>query len=130
MKTLVISLVAVLALSGCAQLKSWVPSFWDDNQSRAIIDVRQAVVEIDCGQPQLAQAGRLAQRLQWFELYSESKGWRQADVLRVIKPMQQTVAEWQTRSQQAEPSKTYCEIKKKLLTHQSQRAAEAVLGRF
>jgi hypothetical protein len=130
MKTLAITIVAALALSGCAQLKSWVPSFWDDNQSRAIIDVRQAVAEIDCGQPQLVQAQRLTQRLQWFELYSESKGWRQADVLRVIKPMQQTASDWQTRSREAEPSKTYCEIKKKLLVHQSSRAAEAVLGRF
>ncbi len=68
--------------------------------------------------------------LRWFELYSESKGWRQADVLRIIKPMQETVEDWYRRSLDAQGTKGYCEIKKKILQQQSERAAQAVLGRF
>ncbi len=129
MKILIAVIVSV-ALSGCSTVKSWIPSFWDDNQSAKIVDVRLAVDRIDCSQPQLAQAQRVRDDLRWFELYSQSKGWRQADVLRIIKPMQATVEDWYRRSLDAQGSKGYCEIKKKILQQQSERAAQAVLGRF
>jgi hypothetical protein len=127
---ILIAVIVSLALSGCASVKSWIPSFWDDNQSAKIVDVRLAVDRIDCSQPQLAQAQRVRDDLRWFELYSQSKGWRQADVLRIIKPMQETVEDWYRRSLDAQGSKGYCEIKKKILQQQSERAAQAVLGRF
>jgi len=92
--------------------------------------VRLAVDRIDCGRDQLAQAQRVRDDLRWFELYSQSKGWRQADVLRIIKPMQETVEDWYKRSLDGQGSKGYCEIKKKILQSQSERAAQAVLGRF
>ncbi len=127
---ILIAVILSVALSGCSTVKSWIPSFWDDNQSAKIVDVRLAVDRIDCSQPQLAQAQRVRDDLRWFELYSESKGWRQADVLRIIKPMQATVEDWYRRSLDAQGSKGYCEIKKKILQQQSERAAQAVLGRF
>jgi hypothetical protein len=127
---ILIAVILSVALSGCASVKSWIPSFWDDNQSAKIVDVRLAVDRIDCSQPQLAQAQRVRDDLRWFELYSDSKGWRQADVLRIIKPMQETVEDWYRRSLDAQGTKGYCEIKKKILQQQSERAAQAVLGRF
>ncbi len=127
---ILIAVILSVALSGCSTVKSWIPSFWDDNQSAKIVDVRLAVDRIDCSQPQLAQAQRVRDDLRWFELYSESKGWRQADVLRIIKPMQETVEDWYRRSLDAQGTKGYCEIKKKILQQQSERAAQAVLGRF
>ena len=129
MKKLV-ALSLVVLLTGCASVKSWVPSFWDDSQSAKIVDVRQKVENLDCSKEHLPQVAAIRSDLQWFQLYSESKGWRQADVLRVIQPMQETVEDMYKRSQTAQGSKVYCEIKKKVMQQQTKRAAEAVLGRF
>jgi len=125
MKSIVLSLL--LLLTGCASVQNWIPSFWDDNQSRSIIDVRSSVESIDCEQPQAAQVKSIARELKWFSLYSQSKGTLQQDVVRVVEPMTKTVAEWQQRG---EGSKAYCGAKKKILQQQSQRAAAVILGRW
>lgn len=119
-----------LVLSGCNSISSFVPSFWDDNQSRSIITARQLVVNIDCGQPQAPQAVAIKAELQWFDLYSESKGQAQADVRELIAPWYQTVSEWADRATKEEPSSGYCKLKKGILTTQAEKASKAVLGRF
>jgi len=129
MKTLVVVALAI-SISGCASVKSLIPSFWDDNQSARIVDVRQNVEQLDCNQDQLDQINKIRNDLQWFELYSESKGWRQADVLRVISPMQETVEDMYKRAQTQQGSRVYCELKKRVMQEQAKKAAEAVLGRF
>jgi hypothetical protein len=131
-KSIAIAVVA-LSLSGCSTMstvKGWIPSFWDDNQSAKIVDVRMSVEKLDCTQDQLPQVSKIRDDLKWFELYSQSKGWRQADVLRVIKPMQETVDDMYKRAKEQQGSKMYCELKKKVMQSQSERAAKAVLGRF
>jgi hypothetical protein len=107
-----------------------IPSFWDDNQSAKIVDVRLKTDMINCEQAQLPQAQQLQADLRWFELYSESKGRRQQDVQKIIAPMQESVADWVKRSTEGQGSKGYCEIKKKLLQTQAKSAASAILGRF
>lgn len=129
MRIIAVALLS-LSLTGCATVKDWIPSFWDDNQSAKIVDVRHKVENLDCSKEQLPQITAIRSDLQWFQLYSESKGWRQADVLRVIKPMQETVEDMYKRSQTGPGSKVYCDLKKKVMQQQSKRAAEAVLGRF
>jgi len=126
MKTLAIIIMA-LTVSGCATVQNWLPSFWDDNQSRIIVDARLLIEQIDCGQPQTAQVLRVDQELRRFQLYSQAKGHLQKDVLRVIEPMKTSTEEWVKRG---EGSKTYCEIKKKLLTQQADRASSVILGRW
>jgi hypothetical protein len=123
-------IVVALVLSGCAHVQSWVPSFWDDNQSARIVDVRLAVDRLDCSQPQLAQISVIRDDLRWFELYSTSKGQLQKDVIRLITPMQQTVEDMYQRNTGGSASKTYCELKKQIMTQQAERAAAAVLGRW
>jgi hypothetical protein len=122
----------LLALQGCAgfNIYSVIPSFWDDNQSARIIDVRQMVDSIDCAQPVLAQAQAVSRELGWFELYSESKGKSQQDVLALTAPMQASVNDLIKRAQAGPVNKTYCEIKRKILQEQARAAASAVLGRF
>ena len=120
-------LFSLMVLQGCAQIQSWVPSFWDDNQSARIIDVRSRVESINCAETQRPQVDAVARELRWFEMYSQAKGTLQKDVLRVIEPMQSTVKEWRDRG---EGSKTYCELKKKLLTQQGERASRVILGRW
>lgn len=124
----------VLALSGCAILDrgvAMIPSFWDDNQSAKIVDIRQSIAQITC-EPgtQLGDANQLLMEIQWFKLYSESKGSRQKDVLAIIAPMEETVQDWFKRSQTKEGSRAYCKSKQIILTQQSRRAAESILGRF
>ena len=129
-KNLCLIAVVSVSLTGCGSLYKYIPSFWDDNQSAKIVDVRASVDRLDCSQDQLPQVSRIRDDLRWFELYSESKGWRQADVLRVIAPMKETVEDMYKRSQGTQGSKIYCELKKKVMQQQAARAAEAVLGRF
>ena len=121
---------ALSLLSGCASVKEWVPSFNDPNQSARIVDVRLSVARLDCTQPQLIQVTRIRDDLEWFELYSESKGWRQADVRRVIAPMRETVEDMWARVSVKDGSKTYCEMKKTVMKEQAARAAAVILGRF
>ena len=117
----------IVVLSGCATVQNWMPSFWDDNQSAYITDARLSVERINCAEPQTVQVQRLREDLRRFELYSEAKGSLQKDVIRVIEPMQSTVKEWAERG---EGSKTYCEIKKRVLAQQGERAAKVILGRW
>jgi hypothetical protein len=130
MKKLIAITAISLTLTGCSTVKGWIPSFWDDNQSAKIVDVRVSVDKLDCEKDQLAQVAKIRDDLKWFEMYSQSKGWRQADVLRIISPMQETVEDMYKRSQNQQGSKIYCELKKKVMQQQASRAAEAVLGRF
>lgn len=126
-----LAVALILCLTGCASIKEMIPSFQDPNQSAKIIDVRQSVAQLDCKQPHALQVKQIKDNLEWFELYSNSKGDRQKDVLRLIKPMQETVDDFYKRStSEKQGSDTYCEIKKKLMATQAERAASAVLGRF
>lgn len=129
MRTLILILAAA-TLAGCANMYKYIPSFWDDNQSRAITDVRLAVARLDCAEPHLAQAQQIKDRIDWFMLYSESKGRSQQDVIKLVEPMKATVDDFHKRSSEKQGSKTYCELKKKVMIEQAQRAAGSVLGRW
>ncbi len=124
------TVILAVTLSGCAAITSKIPSFSDPNQSARIIDVRQSVVQLDCKQPHAPQVKRIADNLQWFDLYSESKGLRQTDVRTLIGPMKETVDDFYKRSIEKEGSLAYCEAKKKIMSAQAEKAAAAVLSRF
>jgi len=121
---------AVVMLSGCSTIQNWIPSFWDDNQAAKITDVRLTVDRIDCSKDQLAQAVQLRDQLRWFELYSTSKGSLQKDVIKLVKPIQDTTEDWYKRSVDGQGSVGYCNIKKKILEQQTARAAKGILGRW
>jgi hypothetical protein len=122
----------LLLLQGCAGLTGLIPSFWDDNQSHRIISVRLDIERLDCKAQQKPQVERIRDDLTWFRLYSESKGGRQADVIALTKPMSETVEDWYKRvnTDGHKDNPIYCDLKKRVLTEQSARAAKAVLGRF
>lgn len=121
---------AVVMLSGCSTVQTWIPSFWDDNQSARITDIRLTVDRIDCDRPQLAQAIQLRDQLRWFELYSTSKGALQRDVLALVAPIQTTTEDWYKRSLDGQGTVGYCNIKKKILEQQTARAAKGIMGRW
>ena len=125
-----LGLLVVATMTGCANTYKYIPSFWDDNQSHYIIQVRLTVDRLDCEQPHAAQVGRIRDAVDTFMFYSESKGSLQKDVIRLVEPMKQTVDDFYKRSVTQQGSRTYCELKKKVLQEQSQRAAGSVLGRW
>lgn len=131
----VAAILAVLLLTGCAgtvdTVRSWVPSFWDDNQSQSIIDIRLSAQRIQCDSEQIElQVQAVRDHIDWFVLYSTAKGWQQADVLRLVDPISDTVAGLETRIQSGKFSAGYCKIKLKTLDLQTERAAATVLGRY
>ena len=127
MRTII--LISAILLTGCASISSVLPSFWDDNQSARITDVRLAVARVDCANA-LPGVSRVRDHIEWFRLYSASKGALQKDVLAVIAPMQETADDWYKRTLTGSPSKTYCELKKSVMQQQAERAASSVLGRW
>jgi hypothetical protein len=126
----ILLIASVVLLSGCASVQNWIPSFWDDNQSKKITDVRLTVDRIDCSKDQLPQAQQLRDQLRWFELYSTSKGSLQRDVIKLIAPIQETTEDWYKRSLDGQGSVGYCNIKKRILEQQTARAAKGILGRW
>ena len=131
MKKLII-LAAAFLVAGCAQITGLIPSFWDDNQSHKIVDLRLKIERLDCTQPQRAQVAGIRDDLEWFKLYSESKGRRQNDVVKLTEPMRATAEEWYQRVSAAgyKENPTYCQLKRQVMSAQAARAATAVLGRF
>lgn len=127
---LAISFVTLTGCSSMSGLVEMIPSFWDDNQSAVIVSVAQDIRNLDCTQPHAAQISPIQKRLEWFVIYSEAKGSRQNDVIKLVEPMQKTVNDFLKRSTEKEGSKAYCESKKRILTAQSTEAAKAVLYRF
>ena len=128
----ILAILSIVLLQGCAGLTGLIPSFWDDNQSAKIITVRLDIERLDCKAQQKPQVERIRDDLAWFRLYSESKGGRQADVIALTTPMTATVEDWHKRVtvEGHKDNAIYCDLKKRVLTEQSTRAAKAVLGRF
>jgi hypothetical protein len=126
------AILSIALLQGCAGLTGLIPSFWDDNQSSRIISVRLDIERVDCKTAQLPQVAKIRDDLAWFKLYSESKGGRQADVIALTTPMTATVEDWHKRvtTEGHKDNAIYCDLKKRVLQEQSQRAAKAILGRF
>ena len=124
------AVILAFVLTGCATVQSWIPSFWDANQSARITDVQLAVDRLDCAGDQLTQVSRIRDDLRWFELYSRSKGAVQQDVIRLIAPMQETVEDMYKRNTEGRGSKTYCELKRRIMQQQAQRAAAGIQGRW
>ena len=124
----IITLILTLSLIGCSTIKDKIPSFWDDNQSKAVIDIRQSVLDLDCKQPHAPQVAVIKKNVDWLIIYSQVKDTR--DVLRLVKPMNETVNDFYDRSMTKQGSEAYCNMKKKVLDVQSSTVAKAVIGRF
>ena len=126
------AILSFTLLSGCAGLTGLIPSFWDDNQSARIINIRLDIERVDCKTAQLPQVAKIRDDLAWFKLYSESKGGRQADVIALTTPITATVEDWHKRvsTEGHKDNAIYCDLKKRVLQEQSARAAKAILGRF
>jgi len=105
-----------------------IPSKWDDNQSRAAVDLQLSTRHLDCAGDQKAQLNVIASQVEWFDLYSQSKGTPDMQKLNAV--LATTVKEYQDRLDKGPVSAMYCDLKKKVLTQQADIIAHAVLFRF
>jgi len=130
MKRIIAVLVLAFAVSGCASITGLIPSFWDSNQSSRITDVELAVHRLDCAQPLTSQVAVIRDHLEWFVLYSKTRGSRNKDVIALVEPLRETTEDFYRRAQEGQASPAYCGIKQRIMTLQAHRAAQAIQGRF
>ena len=109
-------LIMVLLLSGC----SYIPSFYDDNESLLAVHVRYEVDRLDCDAPRV---GRIKGSVDKLYFYTESK--KSKDVRKLVHLMKET-----TDPMPEVMSTYFCTIKKKILEKQSRDMANAIMRRF
>jgi len=123
-----IAILTLVSLTGCASIMDKIPSRWDANQAKVVTDLRQSAANFDCKADQRAQLDIITKQIQWFELYSQSKGTK--DVAKLGDTIKTTVKEFDERLDKGPVSPIYCDLKKKLFVQQTDIMARAVQGRF
>ena len=109
-------LIMVLLVSGC----SYLPSFYDDNESLLAINVRYEVDRLDCNAPRVVRIKGSVDRLYF---YTESK--KSKDIFKLVQLMKKT-----TDPMPKLMSTSFCTIKKKILEKQSKDIANAIMRRY
>jgi uncharacterized protein YceK len=127
MKKLLV-LLAIISLAGCSSLLDKIPSRWDVNQSFIVTDIQQAARHIDCTADLAPQLTALFMRVEWYDLYANTKGTK--DMAELDHVMLATIKEFQDRVSAGPTSPMYCDMKKKVLVQQADIIAKAVQGRF
>ena len=127
MKRLLVVL-AFLSLTGCASVMEYIPSGWDVNQARVITDIQLQVRHFDCKAELAPQVDKLAQDVEWFDIYAKTKPTR--DIAKLTGTITDTVKELQDRVKAGPVSPLYCDLKKKIIQQQADILAKSVQGRF
>jgi len=126
-----ITAVALVVLSGCSTVQTvvdWIPSRWDGNQSSVVTDMQQMTRHIDCATDLKPQLHDLFLKVEWYDLYANTKGTH--DMAKLDQVMLTTIKEFQDRSEKGPISTMYCDMKKKVLIQQADIIAKTVQGRF
>jgi PBP1b-binding outer membrane lipoprotein LpoB len=127
MKKLLI-VCAFFALTGCASIMEMIPSGWDVNQAKVITDIQLQVRHFDCKADLAPQVNKLAQDVEWFDIYAKTKPTR--DIAKLTGTITDTVKELQDRVTKGPVSPLYCDLKKKIIQQQADILAKSVQGRF
>ena len=123
-----IAVLALVSLTGCASIMEMIPSGWDVNQAKVITDIQQQARHIDCKTDLAPQVNKLAQDVEWFDIYSQTKPTR--DINKLTGTIKDTVKELQERVAKGPVSPLYCDLKKKIIQQQADILAKSVQGRF
>jgi PBP1b-binding outer membrane lipoprotein LpoB len=123
-----IAVVAFLSLTGCASIMEMIPSGWDVNQARVITDIQLQVRHFDCKADLAPQVNKLAQDVEWFDIYAKTKPTR--DIAKLTGTITDTVNELKDRVAKGSVSPLYCDLKKKIIQQQADILAKSVQGRF
>jgi hypothetical protein len=127
MKRLLVVL-AFLSLTGCSTIMEYIPSSWDVNQAKVITDIQQQSRNFDCKADLVPQVKRLAQDVEWFDIYAKTKPTR--DIAKLTGTITTTVKEFQERVAKGPVSPLYCDLKMKVIRQQADILAGSVQGRF
>lgn len=127
MKRLLVVL-AFLSLTGCASIMEYIPSSWDVNQAKVITDIQLQVRHFDCKADLAPQVNKLAQDVEWFDIYAKTKPTR--DINKLTGTITETVKELQERVAKGPVSPLYCDLKLKIIQQQADILAKSVQGRF
>ena len=127
MKRLLV-VVVFLSLTGCASIMEIIPSGWDVNQAKVITDIQQQARHFDCKADLAPQVNKLAQDVEWFDIYAKTKPTR--DIAKLTGTITDTVKELQDRVAKGPVSPLYCDLKKKIIQQQADILAKSVQGRF
>ena len=127
MKRLIVA-CAFFALTGCASIMEMIPSGWDVNQAKVITDIQLQVKHFDCKADLAPQVNKLAQDVEWFDIYAKTKPTR--DIAKLTGTITDTVKELQERVAKGPVSPLYCDLKKKIIQQQADIIAKSVQGRF
>ena len=119
---------AFFALTGCASIMEMIPSGWDVNQAKVITDIQLQVKHFDCKADLAPQVNKLAQDVEWFDIYAKTKPTR--DIAKLTGTITDTVKELQERVAKGPVSPLYCDLKKKIIQQQADIIAKSVQGRF
>jgi hypothetical protein len=119
---------AFFALCGCASIMEIIPSGWDANQAKSITDIQITARHLDCQADLKPQVIKLAQDIEWFNLYAKTKPTR--DIAKLTGTITTTVTELQDRVAKGAVSLLYCDLKKKIIQQQADILARSVQGRF
>jgi hypothetical protein len=106
----------------------YIPSGWDVNQARVITDIQLQARHIDCRAELAPQVNKLAQDVEWFDIYAKTKPTR--DIAKLTGTITDTVKELQERTSKGPVSPLYCDLKKKIIQQQADILAKSVQGRF
>ena len=107
---------AVLFLSGCMSIAD--TSFYDENESLLIVEVRFEAEKLICGETDPAL---LVDSIDKLLLYSESKG--SVDINKLMTKMKKT-------SDGITKSLAMCSIKQKIIKKQSKDVANAIMRKW
>jgi PBP1b-binding outer membrane lipoprotein LpoB len=121
-------LLVAIVLTGCANIMEYIPSGWDANQAKVITDIQMETRHFDCKADLAPQVNRLAQDVEWFDIYSQTKPTR--DINKLTGTIKDTVKELQERVAEGPVSPLYCDLKKKIIQQQADILAGSVQGRF
>ena len=124
----VLMLCVFFTLAGCSTIKDNIPSRWDVNQSSVVTDIQQMTRHIDCTQDLKPQLHELFMRVEWYDLYANTKG--TTDMAKLDRVLVDTVKEFQDKVSAGPTSPMYCDLKKKILIQQADIIATTVQGRF
>jgi PBP1b-binding outer membrane lipoprotein LpoB len=122
------TLLLIISLTGCASIMEYIPSSWDVNQAKSITDIQQQVRHFDCKADLAPQVKRLAQDVEWFDIYAKTKPTR--DIAKLTGTITTTVKEFQERVAKGPVSPLYCDLKMKVIRQQADILAGSVQGRF
>jgi hypothetical protein len=128
MKILLTALLS-LSLIGCSTLRDILPSSWDANEAAAITDIRMMINNIDCASAEtaLVTTTKIEERTEWLWTYADTR--QSKDVLRLIRPFNETAEGLHDRAKGGEMSRGFCLAKVTIMSKQADAIASALQSR-